>query len=69
MCVQVGGAFFKVSLVCISAVAAFKDGVKALFTLGRAVRMATGMKVCWMLASIEIAVGIVCALGGVVSEG
>ena len=43
--------------------------MKALFTLGRAVRMATGMKVSWMPASTNVAVGIVCALGGVVSEG
>ena len=54
--------------MCISAVAAFKDGVKALFTLGRAVRMATGMKVCWMLASTEVGVGVVCAIGCMVSK-
>jgi len=42
--------------------------MKALFTLGRAVRMATGMEVSWMLASTNVAVGIVCTLGGVVSK-
>jgi len=35
----------------MSAVAAFEDGVKALFALGRAVRLATGMKVGWVLPS------------------
>ena len=43
--------------------------MKALFALGRAVRMATGVKVCWMFASTDVAVGIVCAFGGVVSKG
>ena len=43
--------------------------MEALFTLGRAVRMATGVKVCWMIASTDVAVGVVCALGGQMSEG
>jgi len=43
--------------------------MKALFILGSAVRMATGMEVSWMLASTNVAVGIVCALAGVVSKG
>jgi len=43
--------------------------MKALFTLGRGVRMATGMEVSWMLTSTNVAVGIVYALGGVVSKG
>jgi len=62
-------AFFEVSLVWVSAVAALEGGMKALFTLGRAVRMATGMEVSWMLATTYVAVGIVCALGGLVSKG
>ena len=53
----------------VSAVAALEGGMEALFTLGRAVRMATGMEVSWMLASTNVVVGIVCALGGVVSKG
>jgi len=55
--------------VWVSAVTALEGGIKALFTLGRAVRMATGMEVSWMLASTNVAMGIVCALGGVVSKG
>ena len=51
VCVKVGEAFFDVCLVRISAVAAFEGGVKALFALGRAVRLATGMKVGWVLPS------------------
>ena len=53
----------------VSAVAALEGGMKALFTLGRAVRMATGMEVSWMLTSTNDTVGIVCALGGMVSKG
>ena len=68
-CVEVCWAFFEVSRVCISADAALESGMKALFTLGRAVRMATGMEVSWMVASTNVAVSIVCALGGVVSKG
>jgi len=55
--------------VWVSTVAALEGGMKALFTLGRAVRMATGMEVSWMLASTYVAVGIVCGLGRVVSKG
>jgi len=55
--------------VWVSALAALDGGMKVLFTLGRAVRMATGMKVSWILASPNVALGIVCALGGVVSKG
>jgi len=44
MCAKVGGAFFEVCQVWISAVAAFEGGVKALVALGRAVRLAAGMK-------------------------
>jgi len=43
--------------------------MKALFTLGRAVRMATGMEVSWMLASTDVAVGMDCAFRDVVSKG
>ena len=53
----------------VSAVAALKGGMKALFTFGRAVRMATGMEVSRMLTSTNVEVGIVCALGGEVSKG
>jgi len=53
----------------VSAVAALEGGMKALFTLGRAVRMATGMEVSWMLTRTNVAVSIICALGGVVSKG
>jgi len=48
VCAKVGGAFFGVCLVWISAVAAFEGGVKALFALGRAVRLAAGMRVGWL---------------------
>jgi len=51
VCAKVGGAFFEVCLVWVSAVAAFDGGVKALFALGRAVRLAAGMKVDWVLPS------------------
>jgi len=67
VCVEVYWAFFEVSLVWVSAVAALEGGMKALFTLGRAVRMATGMEVSWMLTSTNV--GIVFTLGGVVSKG
>jgi len=43
--------------------------VEALFALGRAVRLAAGMKVGWVLPSTKIAVGVFCAPGGVVSKG
>jgi len=43
--------------------------VKTLFALGRAVRLTSGMKVGWVLSSTKIAVGVVCALGGMVSKG
>ena len=69
MCTKVGGAFLEVYLVWISAVAAFEGCVKALFALCRAVRLAAGMKVGWVLTSTKIAVGVVCTLGGVVSKG
>jgi len=49
--VAIGRAFFEVCLVWISAVAAFEGSVKALFALSRAVRLAAGMKVGWMLPS------------------
>jgi len=44
-------AFFEVCLVWISTVAAFEGGGKALFALGRAVRLAPGMKADWVLPS------------------
>ena len=69
MCAKVGEAFFEVCLVWISAVAAFEGGVKPLFALDRAVRLAPGMNVGWVLSSTLIAVGVICALGGVVSKG
>ena len=53
----------------VSGVVALEDRMKTLFTLGRAVRMATAMEVSWRLASTNVAVGIICALGGVVSKG
>ena len=52
----------------VSAVTVLEGGMKALFTLGRAVRMAKGMEVSWMLASTSVAVGIICALGVVMSK-
>jgi len=60
---------FEVSLGWVSAVAALEGGMKTLFTQSRAVKMVTSMEVSWMLASTDVAVGIVCALVGVVSNG
>ena len=53
----------------VSVVATLEGGMKGLFTIGRAIRIATGMEVYWMLTSTNVAVGIICALGGVVSKG
>jgi len=43
--------------------------VEALFAHGREVRMTAGMEVGWMFSSTSVAVGVVCALGGMVSKG
>jgi len=69
VCVEIDWAFFEVSLRWVSTVAALEGGMKALFTLGRAVRMARGVEVSRMLASTTVAVGIVCAREGLVSKG
>jgi len=55
--------------VWVTAVAALECGMKAQFTLGRAIRIVTGMEVSWKLASRNVAVSILCAVGGVVSKG
>ena len=52
----------------ISAVAASEIGVKALFALGRAGRLTAGIKEGRVLPRTRIAVGVVCALEGVVSK-
>ena len=43
--------------------------MKTLFALGRAVRLAAGMEIGWMLPSTQIAVGVISALEGLVSKG
>ena len=46
-----GSEFFEVCLVVVSAVAAFKGGVKGLFALGRAVGSAACVEAGRMLSS------------------
>jgi len=43
--------------------------VKVLFALGRTIRVARGVKICWVIASKDVTVGIVCTFGGVESKG
>ena len=45
MFAKVGGPLFRASLEWVSEVAVFESGVKALFALGREVRLAAGMEV------------------------
>jgi len=51
VCAKVGGVFFGLCQVWGSTVVAFEGGVEALFALGRAVRLATGMELGWVFPS------------------
>jgi len=69
VCINVGGVFFEVCLVGISAVAAFERGVKALLAPCGAIRVATSMEIGKVFSSRELAVDIICALEDVESKG